>query len=120
MSEGDTLRWAGDRDLLAGLAYLRGRPDIDPDRIGGFGFSIGGEMLLEAPAQADGFKAIASEGAGGRSSRTSDALGQSERAADQHPQAQNELPDSVPPWGSHHPSTMPLSRWGGCVETVSA
>lgn len=65
-SEGDTVRWAGDRDLLAGLQYLRSRPDVDRDRIGGFGFSIGGEMLLEAAAQSDGFKAIVSEGAGSR------------------------------------------------------
>jgi fermentation-respiration switch protein FrsA (DUF1100 family) len=65
-SEGDTVRWAGDRDLLAGVAYLRSRPDVDPSRIGGFGFSVGGEMLLEAAAQSDGFKAIVSEGAGGR------------------------------------------------------
>jgi dienelactone hydrolase len=65
-SEGDTVRWAGDRDLLAGVEYLRSRPDVDPDRIGGFGFSIGGEMLLEAAAQSDGFKAIVSEGAGSR------------------------------------------------------
>ena len=50
-SEGDTVRWAGDRDLLAAAAYLRNRPDVDPDRIGGFGFSIGGEILIEAAAQ---------------------------------------------------------------------
>ena len=65
-SEGDTVRWAGDQDLLAGAAYLRGRPDVDPGRIGGFGFSIGGEMLLEAAAQSNAFKAIVSEGAGSR------------------------------------------------------
>ena len=65
-SEGDIVRWAGDRDLLAGAEYLRGRPDVDPGRIGGFGFSIGGEMLLEAAAQSTGFKAIVSEGAGSR------------------------------------------------------
>jgi pimeloyl-ACP methyl ester carboxylesterase len=65
-SEGDTVRWAGDRDLLAAVDYLRSRPDVDPDRIGGFGFSIGGEMLLEAGAQTSGFKAIVSEGAGSR------------------------------------------------------
>jgi hypothetical protein len=65
-SEGDSVRWAGDRDLLAGVSYLRTRPDVDPDRIGGFGFSIGGEMLLEAAAQSDGFKAVVSEGAGSR------------------------------------------------------
>jgi uncharacterized protein len=65
-SEGDTVRWAGDRDLQAGADYLRSRSDVDPDRIGGFGFSIGGEMLLEAAAQSDGFKAVVSEGAGSR------------------------------------------------------
>ena len=65
-SEGDTVRWAGDRDLQAGVGYLRRRPDVDPGRIGGFGFSIGGEMLLEAAAQSSGFTAIVSEGAGSR------------------------------------------------------
>src|SRR5215203_3404437 len=65
-SEGDTVRWAGDRDLLAGAEFLRTRPDVDPDRIGGYGFSIGGEILLEAAAQSDAFRAVVSEGAGER------------------------------------------------------
>lgn len=65
-SEGDIVRWAGDRDLLAGAEYLRNRPDVDPARIGAIGFSIGGEILLEAAAQSSGFNAIVSEGAGER------------------------------------------------------
>lgn len=65
-SEGDIVPWAGDRDLLAGAALLQSRPDVDPDRIGGIGFSIGGENLLEAAAQSTAFKAIVSEGAGTR------------------------------------------------------
>ncbi len=65
-SEGDTVRWAGDRDLLAAAVYLRNRPDVDPHRIGGFGFSIGGEILIEAAAQSTAFKAIVAEGAGSR------------------------------------------------------
>ena len=65
-SEGDTVRWAGDRDLLAGLEYVRSRADVDSGRIGAFGFSIGGEILLEAAAQSTGFKAVVSEGAGFR------------------------------------------------------
>jgi len=65
-SEGDTVRWAGDRDLLAAAEYLRRRPDVDPDRIGGFGFSIGGEILIEAAAQSTAFRAIVAEGAGSR------------------------------------------------------
>jgi pimeloyl-ACP methyl ester carboxylesterase len=63
-SQGDTIRWAGDRDLLGAVDYLRTRADVDPDRIGGFGFSVGGEILLEAAAQSTGLKAVVSEGAG--------------------------------------------------------
>jgi hypothetical protein len=63
-SEGDTVRWAGDRDLIAGAEYLRRRPDVDADRIGGYGFSVGGEILIEAAAQSAAFRAIVSEGAG--------------------------------------------------------
>ncbi len=63
-SEGDTVRWAGDRDLLGAVDFLRTRADVDPHRIGGFGFSVGGEILLEAAAQSNGLKAVVSEGAG--------------------------------------------------------
>jgi len=63
-SEGDIVRWAGDRDLRAGVDYLRSRPDVDDERIGAIGFSIGGEILLEAAAQTDGIRAVVSEGAG--------------------------------------------------------
>ena len=69
-SEGDIVRWAGDRDLLAGVEFLQSRSDVDPNRIGGFGFSIGGEILLEAAAQSTGFKAVVSEGAGERVGET--------------------------------------------------
>jgi pimeloyl-ACP methyl ester carboxylesterase len=65
-SEGDTVRWAGDQDLLAGAAYLQQRPDVDPERIGAIGFSVGGELLLEAAAQSDDIEAVVSEGAGER------------------------------------------------------
>ncbi len=63
-SEGDTVRWAGDRDLIAGAEYLKSRSDVDDGRIGGYGFSVGGEILIEAAAQSPDFKAIVSEGAG--------------------------------------------------------
>jgi len=65
-SEGDPVRWAGDRDLLAGLEFLQHRADVDRARIGAIGFSVGGEILLEAAAQSNGFKAVVSEGAGSR------------------------------------------------------
>ena len=63
-SEGDLVRWAGDRDLIAGARFLQGRSDVDPKRIGGFGSSVGGEILLVAAAQSKAFNAVISEGAG--------------------------------------------------------
>jgi len=63
-SEGDLVRWAGERDLAAAAAYLERRPDVDPDRIGGLGSSVGGEILLVAAAREPAFRAVVSEGAG--------------------------------------------------------
>jgi pimeloyl-ACP methyl ester carboxylesterase len=63
-SDGDTVRWAGDDDLEAAVAYLQRRPDVDPDRIGAMGFSTGGEMLLRAAAESNTIHAVVSEGAG--------------------------------------------------------
>ena len=70
-SDGDpnTLGWRGTRDLEAAIAYLKSRPDVDPNRIGGVGNSVGGEVLLQAAAENDDFKAVVSEGAGVRSVR---------------------------------------------------
>jgi uncharacterized protein len=70
-SEGDpnTFGWVGDRDLHAAAAYLQSRPDVDPERIGAIGLSVGGEMLIHAAAHSDAFKAIVSEGASGQSIR---------------------------------------------------
>ena len=70
-SEGDpnSFGWVGDRDLHAAAGYLRSRPDVDPERLGGIGLSVGGEMLIHAAAHSDAFKAIVSEGASGQSAR---------------------------------------------------
>ncbi len=70
-SEGDpdALGWVGDRDVNAALAFLGRRPDVDPERIGGIGLSVGGEMLLQTAARSDALKAVVSEGAGIRSIR---------------------------------------------------
>jgi fermentation-respiration switch protein FrsA (DUF1100 family) len=42
---------------------------VDPERIGGIGRSVGGEMLLEAAAETSALKAVVSDGAGIRSTR---------------------------------------------------
>jgi uncharacterized protein len=70
-SDGDpnVFGWHGERDLHAAAAYLRSRDDVDPERIGGIGLSVGGEMLIHAAAGSDVFKAIVSEGASGQSIR---------------------------------------------------
>lgn len=70
-SEGDpnVFGWAGDRDLHAAASYLRSRPDVDPERIGAIGLSVGGEMLIHAAAHSHAFKAVVSEGASGQSIR---------------------------------------------------
>jgi hypothetical protein len=70
-SEGDpnAFGWQGERDIRAAVAFLEGRPDVDPERIGGLGLSVGGEMMIEAAAESSELKAIVSEGASGRSVR---------------------------------------------------
>ena len=70
-SEGDPnlFGWQGERDVHAAVTFLQSRPDVDPERIGGIGLSVGGEMMIEAAAESSALKAILSEGASGRSVR---------------------------------------------------
>jgi hypothetical protein len=70
-SEGDpnTFGWQGERDIHAAVAFLQRRPDVEPQRIGGIGLSVGGEMMIHAAAESKALKAIVSEGASGRSVR---------------------------------------------------
>jgi uncharacterized protein len=59
--------WGGEADVKAAIAYLQRRPDVDADRIGGIGLSVGGEMMIETAAETDELAALVSEGAGARS-----------------------------------------------------
>ena len=70
-SEGDPnlFGWAGSRDIDAAVAWLQARPDVTGGRIGGIGFSVGGEAMLQAAASNLGLRAVVSEGAGVRSVR---------------------------------------------------
>jgi uncharacterized protein len=70
-SDGDpnAFGWAMDRDLKAAASFLQHRPDVDANRIGGIGLSVGGEMLLQTAAESKVFRAVVSEGAGARSIR---------------------------------------------------
>jgi uncharacterized protein len=71
VSEGDwnVFGWQGERDLHAAVRFLQSRDDVDPERIGGIGRSVGGEMLIGAAGESDAFKAVVSEGSSGRSVR---------------------------------------------------
>ena len=70
-SEGDPngFGWGGEQDLDAAASYLRSRPDVDPNRVGVIGLSVGGEMAIHAAAHSDAFAAVVSEGASGQSLR---------------------------------------------------
>jgi hypothetical protein len=62
-SDGDpnAFGWAMDIDLKGAAAFLQHRPDVEPNRIGGIGLSVGGEMLLQAAAESNVFRAVVSE-----------------------------------------------------------
>jgi len=68
-SEGDhnSWGWGSEHDIHGAVAFLQERPDVDPDRIGGLGLSVGEEVLLHAAAENEGLHAVVSEGAGARS-----------------------------------------------------
>ncbi|MGZ4387959.1 MAG: alpha/beta hydrolase, partial [Gaiellaceae bacterium] len=70
-SEGDpnAFGWGAARDIDAAVAWLGLQPDVERGRIGGIGFSVGGELMIEAAAENPGLRAVVSEGAGERSFR---------------------------------------------------
>ena len=45
--------WGGEPDLEAALEYIVARSDVDRERIGGIGLSVGGELLLQTTARDD-------------------------------------------------------------------
>jgi uncharacterized protein len=68
-SDGDPNSWGWDfdKDIRAGIDFLRRRSDVDAGRIAGLGLSVGGEMMLETAAGTKDLAAVVSEGAGARS-----------------------------------------------------
>ncbi|MBJ6760666.1 alpha/beta fold hydrolase [Myxococcaceae bacterium JPH2] len=46
------------RDIRAALAYVRGRPDVEPARVGALGFSIGSAAVAEVAARDTGVAAV--------------------------------------------------------------
>ena len=64
-------RWTsdgeGDVDIAAATGYLAARADVDADRIGLLGMSMGGEEAIGASASNDVVRAVVAEGATTRS-----------------------------------------------------
>jgi pimeloyl-ACP methyl ester carboxylesterase len=53
----------GSADVAAAVAYLRGRADIDPERIGAVGLSLGADVILQAAAKDRSLQALVADGA---------------------------------------------------------
>ena len=70
-SDGDPneFGWSADKDLDAAVAFLQQQSDVDRNRIGGIGLSVGGEALLQTAAESGGLRAVVADGAGARSLR---------------------------------------------------
>ncbi len=62
-SDGTQTSFTG-ADVRAALNYLRSRPDVDPDRIGAIGVSLGAIDIVQADATDHGLKAIILDGLG--------------------------------------------------------
>ena len=59
-SEGETSTW-GDKerlDVRAALDFVRVQPDVDPERVGALGFSIGSAAVAEVAAKDPGVRAV--------------------------------------------------------------
>jgi dienelactone hydrolase len=69
--------WYGDADIAAATAYLAERPDVDTDRIGAVGLSMGGEEAIGATGGNPLLRAVVAEGATAR--RASDEAWLSDR-----------------------------------------
>jgi alpha/beta superfamily hydrolase len=58
--------WSFNKDIRAGLEFLKHRHDVDPQRIAGIGLSVGGEMMLQTASETTDLAAVVAEGAGAR------------------------------------------------------
>jgi pimeloyl-ACP methyl ester carboxylesterase len=65
-SEGDkrAFGWEDVGDVKAALDFLAGQEDVDPDRIGILGFSVGGQIALRAAAEYENIAAVIADDPG--------------------------------------------------------
>jgi len=55
--------WGWPKDVAGALAFLHGRPDVDPRRIGALGLSTGADVLIQSAAQRRDVAALVADGA---------------------------------------------------------
>jgi pimeloyl-ACP methyl ester carboxylesterase len=56
--------WADSADVARAVTWLQARPEVDPARIGIFGFSVGGQTALRAAARTRTLAAVVADGPG--------------------------------------------------------
>ena len=60
--------WGGwERDVAGVLAFLRERPEVDRERLGGLGLSTGADVLTELAPERRNLRVVVADGATGRS-----------------------------------------------------
>ncbi len=57
-----SMGWADVADVETAVSWLSRQPDVDPTRIGIFGFSVGGQVALRAAAELDSLQAVVADG----------------------------------------------------------
>lgn len=59
--------WGWTKDVAGAIAFLKGRPEVDPARIGGLGLSTGADALIQAAGQGADLHAVVADGAAAES-----------------------------------------------------
>lgn len=54
--------WGWEQDIAGAIAFLKTRPEVDPERIGGLGLSTGADVLVQVAGQSDDLKAVVADG----------------------------------------------------------
>jgi poly(3-hydroxybutyrate) depolymerase len=54
--------WGWGKDVAGALAFLKTRPEVDPDRIGALGLSTGADVLVQAAGERKDLRAVVADG----------------------------------------------------------
>jgi fermentation-respiration switch protein FrsA (DUF1100 family) len=90
----DEIGWTWRRDVAGAIAWLKHRPDVDAQKIGGLGLSTGAEALVQAAVQRGDLHAVVADGVEARN------LAEAARVAD---------PTDLPYWAMTYAATRVLT-----------